>query len=260
MRQSVHNRAQGEQRDAKAHESLVLASMLFEQLAGWARNHVVGRVLAGVSAASYVKGTPTEKTLGSDRPWDNPKLEQLGAAHDFIDAATNQRILAALMPEIRHVLDFRLAFQLSTAFQALQFGEVMPLTTPATSYFKGQGYALWQLRLKALQHVEFQRGTGLKKYEAQDVVAEAYGLGDKTSLGGRKTLDQWKRRIPSLFAPFMVNDALNFARSYGVQYAQLKGEKPLNEFDSEHLELIEGLYGRRALNRDGKLFRKARSE
>lgn len=82
-RESVRNGAPGELRDAKAHESLIVASMLFGQLAGWARDHVVGRVLAGISAAAYAKGTTVEMTLGRDRPWDDPKLEKSGAAYDF---------------------------------------------------------------------------------------------------------------------------------------------------------------------------------
>ena len=259
LRQSVREDGSGSLKDAAAHEALSLGGMLFQLLAGWGRDHVIGRSLESVPAAPYAKGTTAQRSLGKVRPWDNQALEERGADYEFDDPAANQRIITALMYELHDVLRGKLAFQLHEAFEALQFGDVTDLVAPAKSYRKGKSHELWNLRLRAVQHVEFLRGTGLKKFEAQDAVAEAYGLGDSISLGGRKILEQWDRRLRKLFEPFTVRDTLLAARHHGAWSEQLKAEGKRDEFDEDRLQYLENQYGTVAMKRDGKRFRIAKA-
>ena len=213
-------------KDADAHEALWLASMVFVQLAGWARDHVVGRELKGIPKVAYAKDTKRERELGPVRPWDDEALEKLGAAYRFDDPVANQRIVAALAFELQEMLG-GLSFLISDAFQALEKGEVKPLLEPARDYLKGPAHSLWELRFRAVRFVEFRRGLGLLKYQAQDAVATAYDLGDEYSRGGRRTLDGWRERLPQHFDPFQIRDfARGRSRSRRLVHASKERREP----------------------------------
>ena len=79
-------------RDADAHEALKLGSRLFNFLAGWARDHLVGRTISGIPSAPSALGTSRERALGHERPWDDPDLEAQGAAYDFGNPELNHGI------------------------------------------------------------------------------------------------------------------------------------------------------------------------
>jgi len=116
-------------KDASAVQALKLASTLFDFLAGWARDHVIGRELRGIPSAPYARGTERERSLGSERPWDDPELEHLGSHYDFADDHANQRILIELVHRCAPVLG-GLSRQLMDAFAELQSGGNHGLVSP----------------------------------------------------------------------------------------------------------------------------------
>ena len=107
----------GDLTDAAASEALTLASMLFNALAGWARDHVIGRAINGISAAPYQSGTVRERNLGDDRPWDNPNLEQVGASYEFNDSRANKKLIIELLDPMDRALGTRLSSELIQAFE-----------------------------------------------------------------------------------------------------------------------------------------------
>ena len=193
--------------DAAAHEALTLASMLIDALAGWARDHVIGRTVRGIQSAPYAPGTKRERELGDDRPWDDRDLQRLGSEYEFDNPTINKKIIVELNVLTSRVLGRRLSFQLSEAFEGLLFGQQYELVRPCKSGLKGPAHELWNLRLKACQQVAFFRGAGSSKEEALELVANAYGLNPLDQNAGQERLIKWEQRLEEYFDSFLVTAA-----------------------------------------------------
>lgn len=243
-------------KDAHAHEALQLASRLFDFLAGWARDHLVGRALNSIPSAPYAPGTQREQELGDDRPWDDVDIEPQGAAYDYSDPEINQRIVAEFTYAASRVFGWRLASELSEAFRALSFGETTDLVRPRKSHLKGRAYTLWQLRLKAVQLTAFRHGTGMTKHEAQTVVATAFDLGRPPDVDGWKTVERWQTRLPERLDPHMVQDAIRTSYVGGEWYVELSKRSGLDDSDRDFLQYLENQFGDEALKEAGCEFRR----
>lgn len=240
--------------DAAAHEALTLASMLFDALAGWARDHVIGRKVQGIPSAPYASGTKRERELGDDRPWDDCDLQRLGSEYKFDDPTLNKKIIVELTEATSRVLGQQLSFQLAEAFEGLLFGQQYELVRPCKSGMKGPSHELWNLRLKACQLVEFLRGTGCNKEKALELVADAYGLNHSERSAGPERLIKWEQRLVEHFDKFLVTDALETAFNLGTWYGHYKHSSELDEFEQEHFKELKDRYGEAALARDGRKF------
>ena len=243
-------------KDSRAHEALVLGSLLFDFLAGWARDHLVGRVVNGIPGVFYAPGTKREQSLGEDRPWDDPALEAQGAAYDFSDASLNQKIVTEFVRSSSQLFAHDLAFRLGEAFEALTFGQVTDLVRPAKRHLKGAGYQLWLLRLEAAKHAAFRHGTGLRKEDALMRVADAYQIGNPPDVEGWKTVERWEARLPQMLDPFMVHDYITMAYQHGQWHAHLSKQSKLDPQDQEFLDDLDGKYGQEALDTAGSRFRR----
>ena len=242
-------------RDAHAHEALRLASSLFDFLAGWARDHLVGRAINGIPSAPYAPGTPRERDLGHERPWDDTDLEAQGAAYDYVNPEFNQRIIAEFTKVASTLFDWRLGSELSEAFRALSFGEVTELVRPRKSRLKGRAYRLWLLRLEAVQLAAFRDGSGMTKQEAQTVVAAGFSLGRPPEVDGWKTVEKWQSELPKRLNPHMVQDAIRTSKVGGQWHAELSGRSSLEERDQDFLRDLDRDYGEGALQEAGRQFR-----
>lgn len=240
--------------DAAAHEALTLASMLFDALAGWARDHVIGRTVQGIQSAPYAPGTKRERELGDDRPWDDRDLQRLGSEYEFDDPIINKKIIVELTKATSTVLGRQLSFQLSEAFEGLLFGQQYELVRPCKSGMKGPAHELWHLRLKACRQVEFFRGSGSSKEEALELVGDAYGLNQSEQNAGQERLIKWEQRLLEHFDEFLVTDALETAFNLGTWYGHYKNSSDLDEFELEHFKELKDQYGEAALARDGRKF------
>ena len=244
----------GDRTDAAASEALTLASMLFNALAGWARDHVIGRTIEGIPRVPYAPGIKREQELGEERPWDDLRLQDLGAKYEFDKPTINKKIVVELTSDAWRVLGRQLSFELSEAFEGLLFGQQYELVQPRKSGLKGPAHELWYLRLKAYQYVEFLRGTGCKKEKALEIVCDAYGLNESERCGGRGRLLKWGPRLKRHFDEYLLSDALDSACKRGRSYRHLKDKADLDPFEREELQSLKERFGTDALTRDGRKF------
>ena len=247
----------GDRTDAAAAKSLTLASMLFNALAGWARDHAIGRTVAGIPGVPYAAGMKREKELGDDRPWDDVGLQELGVKYEFDDPTINKKILVELISGASGVLGHQLSSKLSEAFEGLLFGQQFELVQPRKSGLKGPAHELWYLRLKACQYVAFLRGTGCTKEEALEQVSDEYGLNESARSAGPERILQWRQRLKKHFDEILVTDALESAYNRGTWYRHFKKNRAhLDPFEKEELKSLKSQYGKSAMKRAGRIFRK----
>ncbi len=246
----------GDRTDAAASEALTLASMLFNALAGWARDHVIGRSIEGIPRVPYAPGTKRERELGEERPWDDLGLQRLGSEYEFDDPTINKKVVVELTRGAWRVLGRQLSFQLSEAFEGLLFGQQYELVRPCKSGLKGPAHELWHLRFKACQQVAFLRGSGCDKEKALERVSDAYGFNRSERYAGLERLIKWEQRLEEHFDKFLVSDALESAYNQGGWYRHLKNKADLDPFEQQTLKSHEERYGKAALKRDGRKFRK----
>jgi len=256
LRQKVDRETTGANpnKDAYAYETLKLAAMLFDTLAGWARNHTIGRILQRLPPVRYAPGTTREKELGDARPWDDAGLEPIGESYDFSDAEANKRIVREFAETLPAVLGDGLARELYEAFDELLFGGRHDLVRPSPTSLKGDARALWDLRFRATQHVYFQIGQGITKGEAQDRVATAYGFDENPNAPGRGTLTKWEQRLGKHFEEFMIEDTLALAQSDGAWYSANSTKDDLDRVARNHLKLVDRRFGAVALEIDGRRY------
>ena len=240
--------------DAAAHSALVLASMLFNVVAGWARDHVIGRTVQGIPSRPYAPGTRRERELGDDRPWDDPGLQKIGSEYKFDDPSINKRLIIELLRPANRVLGYKLSYEISRAFEGLLFGQQYQLVKPEPVRLKGPGHELWHLRLEAICYVHFLMGTGLKKGEAQEKVADAYRLNDSPTASGIERLTKWEQRLIDRFDAFVVKDALEGALNGGTWFKSWSEASTLGNVELEMLADFSRRFGPEALARDGESF------
>ena len=240
--------------DAAAHEALTLASMLFDALAGWARDHVIGRTVRGIQSAPYAPGTKRERELGDDRPWDDPGLQNIGSDYEFDDHLINKKLIIELLHKGDSILGHKLTHEVSRAFDGLLFGQQYELVKPEPVRFKGAAHELWYLRFEAVRHVHFLMGTGLKKGQAQGKVADAYRLNDSPAVSGRETLVKWERRLASMFDTHVIKDSLEGAFNNGGWFKAWSERSELNDAEHQDFAALSRRRGPEALARDGQRF------
>ena len=240
--------------DAAAHRALVLASMLFNIVAGWARDHVIGRTVQGIPSRPYAPSTRRKRELGDDRPWDDPGLQKIGSDYEFDDPSINKRLIIELLRPIHRVLGHKLSYELSQAFEGLLFGQQYQLVKPEPVRLTRPGHELWHLRFKAICHVHFLMGTGLKKGEAQEKVADAYRLNDSPSVSGRETLTKWEQRLTDRFDAAVIKDALEGAFNRGTWFKAWSESSTLGDFELDEFADLSRRFGPEAFSRDGESF------
>jgi hypothetical protein len=140
----------GSVNNADSAMAIKFASLLFDHYAGWARNYLIGRVVRRLPDIQYAEGTPRERALPEDRPWDSPDLMNVGADYNFENSDTNQRLVRDLASDLENVLGPGLSSTLRDAFDDLIFGQQNPLVVPAKVRLKGSAKKLWKLRFEAV--------------------------------------------------------------------------------------------------------------
>jgi hypothetical protein len=180
---------------------------LFGELLLWAQSQLAGYQFAkrnpffiaqledklghGISADSHAL-----EYIGLCYSWNHvndadPLFCQISDALEKYDGGLDPQSMRNL---IRELLSSTCAnnsfwrFELSSALFALNLGQQAPLTTPDPTRRQGNALQLLLLKVKALQHVHFKIGQGLKKYRALEFVADE--LGQST-----ETLRSWEKLI-----------------------------------------------------------------
>jgi hypothetical protein len=108
------------------------------------------------------------------------------------------------------------------------------------------------LQLTALAHVEFRRRSGqATKEEAEEIVARAFCVGSET-------LHTWKRRnVPEGLGRLTLDRTLAHAAAHAAAFKQAK---KLQDHDNADKFFAEQIYGKAALDRDGKGYKHYRKK
>lgn len=196
----------------KARLALSLAGTLVEHLAGWAIDHEIGRVLED--------GGPVYKVDGPLSSKDDHHFEAVASDYTFDDPTQNRRILVRLLEKNSGGFPIALACLASWALAALDAGETDPMLSPERTGKRNPAYTLLLHQMRAIEHVEFRRGTGKTANEARDIVGQAYNV-------NARTIEKWETRLQDELGAFEVSSTRDWAREIGqvAQEQTTSGEK-----------------------------------
>jgi hypothetical protein len=243
------NNAPAVGKDRRAAQAIGGAQALAVELAGWAYAHVAGRVWNGCDYAkpAVVGHGLDELYRSAAEKADDHRHEATEITADPSENSKARRVLAALLP---YMPGLPRALDLAEGLEGLNFGEALPLVTPVKDGKHASHYTLAKLKLRALCHVAFQCGQGVKKYIAIECVADAYGC-------GADTVENWERRdLPETLGVMRVRDAMNYASAGGEQFkAYQNGKTDLNgtappAYAEEIMADLLREYGPEALKQD----------
>lgn len=138
-----------------ATHALFIWRMLSNNLVGWALEQIQSAAPAAYSMS--------------------PKQKQKFILYllSMHEVATPPHMRTEVLPAVmfpREVYD-----ELREALEALDLGETLPLLTPESTGKHGAAYTILKEQIRALEHVEFLVGRGMKKGVAEEMVARAYG-------------------------------------------------------------------------------------
>jgi hypothetical protein len=184
-------------RDAAARKAVELISYILKDEAGWALNHIAGRIILGHPEV-YEGSEDDEEAEAVERQRlinNSVELELAGGLTDWSDHKIVRRFCVALLDmfasvwthnALGEVSPFR---QLSDALRALEFGIVSPLLHKERRKH-GDAIMLWRLRSEALEFVSFRMGLGATREDAIEQVANALKV-------DTETISTWERRAPN---------------------------------------------------------------
>ena len=238
--------------------ALIYAGKLNERLVGWALYHRAGLILNEVEGFPWPEGDEKAQQQADDHRHEAAGCAYLreikGYADDCSsDAVTNRRIIAATVgraPIFPHEL--RLGF--SRALKALDAGEVMGLLQ-RTKQRSRKGYTLWELRLRAIQHVQFFVGSRActSKREALQKVADAFGC-------GMPTVRSWEANLPKHFGRQYVDNAKSTAQRAGEKVHEYQMLLHKDELDEAYIADHSAIYGSDELVANAKNYQGAMKE
>jgi hypothetical protein len=212
-------------KDEKAREAIVLAGKLIGPLIQWAINHEAGQIRRRIGPSVPLRphrlenpqkygGRTRERNLAANSHTN----ERLGAAYRIANPKLDRRIVAAVLGLISSGMNFRPGRALSGALEALEQGEVSAMLEPRTTGRASGAFTTDRLKLGALAHVYFRWGTGRRKGQAIDEVAEALGTSDYT-------IKQWEKRLPDTVDRDYIDEHLKHARAVGKLASAIKGRR-----------------------------------
>jgi hypothetical protein len=211
------------EKDANSRRALKLAGELVGPLIQWAINHQAGQVIRDIGPAvewrlhRQVDDKLKERTTRRNLAANDHDNERIGASYKGGDPKIDRRLATRVLGLIASGMNFRQGKHLAGALDGLDKGETDQMLRPVRSWRKHQPASFDQVRLAALQFVEYRRGLGMKEEEAFDEVACAMGC---TS----DALKQWERRIPKTMDADYVLEHLKLSRICGILVAALTDE------------------------------------
>ena len=193
----------------RARQAISIWWYLYAELMLWAQSQLTGYEFVR-SNTGFLSVLSEE--FGEEPTRDSHLLEYIGLQwswnHVNYDDPMSERVQSlledkrwnldetALRMLIRELLMSRSAnssfwrFELQHALFHLNLGHVDPLVKPNETRRQGNPAALFYWKARAIHHVYFQVGKGLKKYRAQQLVADAIGQSVETLRSWEKTLSQ----------------------------------------------------------------------
>lgn len=195
------------EKNRKAIKAISLGLIIFGSACRWPLRHFVG--------AELLKH---ETQFSDESALDDHTYEIAG--HQFWSEKSApivdvRRVLAMLMGLLFQMFPRSVESDVPDALRALNFGETRPAVTPEKTGRHGPAFSLDSLRFRAVEHVAYLNGTGLKKEAAQHLVALKFGVDEGTVKG-------WAKRLPDTFiSKSLLDKRLDFAKQMGRRSSRL---------------------------------------
>jgi hypothetical protein len=235
-------------KDLRAFEALVTAGQLVRALAGWAIDHTIGLALKDLSFVplqpSGTKTHPQYKTLRTRV--DDHRHEQIGKQADdqLSDPSTARAALINLINANAGAWPHELRQLTLQALEEISHGRKSALFKAPRKNRKVD-LSVLRSQLRAVCCVEYLRARGMKKYAAQDKVADAYRV-------GLHTVSQWEFKLRKDLGALEVSRQISFAKNHAAN---------ANEAEREGISGAlagESIYGASALQAYGKRYQTLR--
>jgi hypothetical protein len=235
-------------KDLRAFEALETAGELVETLAGWAIHHTCGRALAGLPFVplqpSGTKNHPEYQNLRA--LVDDHRHEHAGARlDDTADPTIARKILIGLIAGNAGAWPRELRNGVLHAFEALEYGEQLPLLAPLKNK-KKIGLREKRSQLRAVCCIQYLCARGMKKYMAQEKVADAYNVSPET-------VRSWENRLLNDLGALEVSRQISFARNHA--FNDDEAQKRATRGEADKALAGESIYGEAALRNYGKQYR-----
>lgn len=219
-------------KDGAADCAFVTCSLLFQAVAGWAVNHLIGRALPG--AATRAPDAHDNERAGIEEyalragGWSRRNDETAK-----LDRAT---LRAVLRSPFQPVLPSALAFVLTDGLRALDFGEVHPIVRPTNRGLHGTfPVKLAEHRLEAVEYTHFMIGEGTLRLEAEKRTAQAYGVSEST-------VKAWGvRGLLKVYSHDEINEACDCAKRAGKLAVTLRDDPDYGDQSKGRTETFDGL-------------------
>jgi hypothetical protein len=153
------------------------AGVLTRLLTNWAENHIRG-------ALDRFNHTPR----GEDFDWDSHANELQVLDKDVLLGPEQSRWYMAALLESSCCTRRGWRMLLSDGLRALNHGEVQPLIRPSPTKKHGRRFTLLKLQRVAVLHVHALRGSGVKKYAAEERIADELAV-------SIDTLRSWEKQF-----------------------------------------------------------------
>ena len=228
------------EKNFEARMALMLCSSLINSLCGWAIRHVAGTTINwgpdGVDMPSDVHGA--EAAGWAFESGNIPRTPEM-----------SRRVYAAVIPLLLSGCRTFPTDELRQALEALDFGEVRAIVAPAPPRRgrHARSFTLVHLRIQALSHLEFFRGTGQTEQAARDCVADFYGA-------SAETVKWWRRQIPPALRAH-YHRLVDAGRQYGKHYSRLLMLSNPRGFDMRMAHDIDATWGETGARIHGQFYR-----
>ena len=235
-------------KDLRAFEALETAGKLVEALAGWAIHHTCGRALEGLPFVplqpSGTKNHPEYKNLRA--LVDDHRHEHAGTRlNDTADPTIARKILIGLIAGNAGAWPKELRDRVLNAFEEHEYGKQSPLFAPLKTK-KKIGLREKRSQLRAVCCVEYLRARGMKKYVAQEKVADAYNVSPET-------VRSWENRLRNDLGALEISRQISFAKNHAVNANE--AQKRAMRGEADKASTGETIYGEAALRNYGGRYR-----
>ena len=231
-------------KDRKAFEALQHAGTLVNFVAGWAVDHTCGLAIDGLE---FLPLTPRSNPhyAAAKEAVDHHKHEAALSNTAAVDPTVVRRMATNLLLANPGGFPPVVQSMLLAGLHALEFGEVQPILAPNRAA-KKVFYFEMMCQLEAVAFVEYLSKSGLRKYSAQDKIADTYGI-------SAETLRSWEKRLRESLGTLKVARAIMFAQIAGRNISYMRSH---SLEDAEHmLERIKLTYGEEAMSAAARRYR-----
>jgi DNA-binding transcriptional regulator YiaG len=230
-------------KSAAALDALEIAGALVNALAGWALDHQAGLALKDLEFVQLRMTETAERVnyRNSRSTDDDHRHEWIGRnwvgretdpiePFEPIEPIVARNWLMNLVSANPGIFNLQLTWMTLWALKACDYGEILPMLS-ATKKGRKVNWTILQLQLRAVEAVKFREARGIKKFKAQQEVAEAFGV-------SVDTVRSWEMRLRDELGQFKVASRLAVVAKIGKNETDAEQHRYLQEFAQQYKAAI----------------------